>query len=103
MRYAENYDSYRSKYYANGIENNFIKMHSKNSDIFYVAEYHLNGSLISFKQSSLARFQQCDLLVELDYDQKAYQKCSVSVESLLTEFGSRNTVFYELYMKVDEL
>ncbi len=94
LKHSETLSDYRSSYLENGIANNFIKMTPFDTNNFYVAEYDLYGKLLRFKESDLARFEQCGQL------QLKQRTCTVSVGTLLKYVGFNDAVFYELYIKV---
>lgn len=100
LKYSESYNNYLSRYIESGIQNNFIKMQPLNARTLYVAEYDLNGKLQSFTESNLAKFQQCNIL-QLN-EAEAQKTCTISVGTLLKYFGTKNAVFYELYIKVGD-
>lgn len=97
--------SYKSVYLSNGFEGKYIKMPRVNSDNAYMlAEYGLNGGLLSFEKSRLKKLRPFSTFSFEDVDEakNLVGMSSISVKSLLDMYDGKETVFYELFFKVDE-
>ena len=96
--------NYESSYSSDGFQGKYIRMPRVNNDKAYtLAEYGLDGRLISFERSQLKKIRPFNKFSFEETDEAKYLigKSSVSVKSLLDDYEGKEIVFYELFFNVD--
>ena len=100
LEYDTTLEDYKNQYLATGganIPEKYLKMKlekrcGSTSSKFYVAEYALNGTLISFGEFDTRRLQLCNTVGKSgDYISpfsaaSFFQKCDLSVQSLIDSY-----------------
>ncbi|CAF0714891.1 unnamed protein product [Brachionus calyciflorus] len=113
LKYQEDLSSYYNLYSQNGIDSEFLKIKFKNkcqnTDLELIsAEYDLWGTFKNFESFDIQKLNLCylnsnsfdqDIISSPFTTSKILSKCSVDVQRLFELSDSKNTIFYDLYLK----